>query len=145
MIGRVVSVKMQKSAVVLVEDHKKHPLYGKIYLRTKKYLVDDPFNTKNGDVVEIVKVKPISKNKHFQIKKVIGSDIVSIETAQLQAGAAEAISEVLPEKEEQLSAVSSQLSDKKEQTNKEEINETLVSAEKEKKTKKVKIAKKETK
>ncbi len=99
MIGRVVSVKMQKSAVVLVEAHKKHPLYGKIYLRTKKYLVDDPFKVKDGDVVEIIKVKPISKNKHYQIKKVLGSDIVSIETAQLQASAKEAIEEVLPEKE----------------------------------------------
>lgn len=115
MIGRVVSTKMQKSAVVLVEDHKKHPLYGKIYLRTKRYLVDDPFGVKDGDVVEIVKVRPISKNKHHQIKKVLGSDIVSIETAQLQAGAEEAIGEVLPEKVEESPAVSSQPSDKAEE------------------------------
>lgn len=144
MIGRVVSTKMQKSAVVLVEENKKHPLYGKIYLRTKKFLVDDPFNVKDGDVVEIVKVRPISKNKHYQIKKVLGSDIVSLETAQLQAGAEEAIAEVVPEKVQSPSTQTAQGEGESE----EKMSEAPVSAVEEKTTKsvrKLRVAKKETK
>lgn len=138
MVGRVVSTKMIKSAVVLVEAKKKDPLYGKIYLRTKKYLVDDPQGVKDGDIVEIVKVRPISKNKHYQIKKVLGSDIVSLETAQLQAGATEAIAEVFPEKEEEPTASSLQPADMIEKTNKEKKEKKprvtkIVSAVKEKK------------
>src|SRR5258708_298347 len=63
MVGRVVSTKMQKTAVVLTEGQKEHPLYGKRYLRSKRYLVDDPFGVKDGDIVVFLKVKPISKHK----------------------------------------------------------------------------------
>lgn len=101
MIGRVVSTKMEKTAVVIVESQKKHPLYKKSFLRTKKYLVDDPFKVKDGDVVIFEKVRPISKRKHFQIKKVLGSDIVALEQAELKEGAAEAIAEVMPEEEKE--------------------------------------------
>lgn len=112
MIGRVVSVKMAKSAVVLVESNKKHPLYGKIFLRTKKYLADDPIGVKLGDVVEIEKVRPISKNKHFQIKKVLGSDFVSLGKEALKEKAKEAIAEVLPEEKKEESKVQSPTSAK---------------------------------
>lgn len=101
MIGRVVSTKMEKTAVVIVESHKKHPLYNKSFLRTKKYLVDDPFNVKDGDIVIFQKIRPISKRKHFQITKVLGSDIVSLEQAELKEEAAEAIAEVMPEEKEE--------------------------------------------
>jgi small subunit ribosomal protein S17 len=101
MIGRVVSTKMEKTAVVLVESQKKHPLYKKSFLRTKKFLVDDPFNVKDGDIVVFQKIRPISKLKHFQITKVLGSDIVSLEQAGLKEEAAEAIAEVMPEEKEE--------------------------------------------
>ncbi len=101
MIGRVVSTKMEKTAVVLVESQKKHALYKKSFLRTKKYLVDDPFNVKDGDIVIFEKIRPISKRKHFQITKVLGSDIVSLEQAELKEDAAEAIAEVMPEEAEE--------------------------------------------
>lgn len=97
MVGRVVSKKMINSAVVLIEGVQKHPLYGKRFMRGKKYLVDDPIGVKEGDVVEIVKSKPISKRKHFQIAKVIGKDIVAVATEKLKEVAKEAIEEVLPE------------------------------------------------
>src|SRR5258708_298345 len=76
MVGRVVSTKMQKTVVVLTEGQKEHPLYGKRYLRSKRYLVDDPFGVKDGDIVVFLKVKPISKHKHWQITKVLGQDFV---------------------------------------------------------------------
>jgi small subunit ribosomal protein S17 len=101
MIGRVVSTKMIKTAVVLVESKKTHPLYGKSFAWTKKYLVDDPFKVKDGDIVVFEKVRPISKNKHFQITKVLGQDFVSLEQAELQEEAAEAIAEVMPEEEKE--------------------------------------------
>jgi small subunit ribosomal protein S17 len=104
MIGRVVSTKMEKTAVVLVESQKKHPLYKKSFLRTKKFLVDDPFNVKDGDIVVFQKIRPISKLKHFQITKVLGSDIVSLEQAELKEEAAEAIAEVMPEEKEEKKA-----------------------------------------
>ena len=105
MVGRVVSVKMSKTAVVLVESKKTHPVYGKTYVWTKKYSVDDPIGVSLSDVVVFGKVKPISKTKHWQISKVLGRDIVSLEQAELAEEAAEAIAEVLPEEKEAESEV----------------------------------------
>lgn len=99
MVGRVVSVKMEKTAVVLVESKKTHPIYGKSFVHTKKYLVDDQFAVSLGDVVIFEKVAPISKRKHWKITKVLGKDIVSIEQAELLEEAQEAIAEVMPEAE----------------------------------------------
>lgn len=100
MIGRVVSTKMQKTAVVLVERVVMHPLYKKTFSRTKKYLVDDPIGVKEGDVVEIVKVRPISKNKHWKIAKVVGKNLAEIVEEEQKEAAAEVIAEVMPEEEE---------------------------------------------
>ncbi|MDO8499036.1 MAG: 30S ribosomal protein S17, partial [bacterium] len=97
MIGRVVSVKMQKTAVVRVESRKTHPLYKKSYVWSKKYLADDPIGVVLGDVVEIVKVAPISKRKHFRITKVTGKDFVALGEEHLQKKVEEAIAEVLPD------------------------------------------------
>jgi small subunit ribosomal protein S17 len=97
MIGRVVSVKNAKTATVLVERTKTHPLYRKTYISSKKYLVDDSLGVKEGDVVEIVKIKPISKNKHFGVAKVLGQDVVALGTEAMKVKAKEAIEEVLPE------------------------------------------------
>jgi len=101
MIGRVVSTKMQKTVTVLVERTATHPLYKKTYLRSKKYLVDDQIGVKEGDLVEIIKVRPISKNKHFRISKVVGKSLEEITAGKLKEAAAEIISEVMPEKAEE--------------------------------------------
>ena len=54
LIGKVVSDKMDKTASVLVERRMKHPIYGKVVRRTKKYLVHDANNqARIGDTVEI--------------------------------------------------------------------------------------------
>ncbi len=100
MVGRVVSTKMQNTAVVLVEGRKTHPLYKKSYVRSKRYLAHDTLSAKEGDVVILVKVAPISKNKHWNITKILGQDIVSMEQAELQESAQEAIEEVMPVEEE---------------------------------------------
>ncbi len=109
MVGRVVSVKMTKTAIVLVESKKTHPLYGKSYKWTKRYLVDDQIGVVLGDIVIFEKIRPVSKHKHWQISKVLGKDIISLEQAELQEEAAEAIAEVMPEEkgEEEENAESS--------------------------------------
>lgn len=97
MIGRVVSTKMKNTVTVLIERTAKHPLYKKTYIQTKKYLVDTETEIKDGDMVEIVKVKPVSKNKHWRVVKVVGRDLEAITEEKLKAAAAEVIAEVMPE------------------------------------------------
>lgn len=104
MVGRVVSVKMQHTAVVIVESKKTHPIYRKSFAHSKKYLVDDPFEVTLGDVVIFEKIAPISKRKHWKITKVLGKDIVSLEQAELLEEAQEAIAEVMPEEKEEVEA-----------------------------------------
>lgn len=59
--GKVVSDKMDKTVSVLIERRVKHPLYGKIIRRSKKYLAHDETNqAKIGDTVEIQEGRPIS-------------------------------------------------------------------------------------
>lgn len=97
MIGRVISTKMQKTAVVIVEGKKMHPLYKKAYIKSKKYLVDDPLGVKDGDLVEISQVAPVSKNKHWRVTKVVGKDLEEITKEQLKVEAEKIVSEVMPE------------------------------------------------
>lgn len=101
MIGRVVSIKMAKTAAILVTGTKTHPLYKKSYVRSKKYLVDDPIGVKLGDIVEVVKVAPISKNKHWRITRKVGRDIEALENEQLKEGVAEVVAQVMPEEKEE--------------------------------------------
>lgn len=100
MIGRVVSTKMKDTATVLVERVAKHPLYRKTFVRTKKYLVDTKIPVKEGDMVEIVKIRPVSKNKHWKVIKVVGKDLEAITEEKLKMAAEEAIAEVMPEEKE---------------------------------------------
>ena len=66
--GTVVSDKNDKTIVVLVERKVKHPLYGKIIRRTKKYHAHDENNVvKAGQVVRIEECAPISKNKTWRL------------------------------------------------------------------------------
>lgn len=66
--GTVVSDKNDKTVVVLVERKVKHPLYGKIIRRSKKYHAHDEANAvKEGEVVRIEECAPISKNKTWRV------------------------------------------------------------------------------
>lgn len=70
--GRVVSDKADKTVTVLVERRFKHPLYGKVVTTTKKYLAHDEANSySEGDTVEIVSSRPISKRKQFTVIRLI--------------------------------------------------------------------------
>jgi small subunit ribosomal protein S17 len=72
LIGKVVSNKMDKTVTVQIERHVKHPLYGKIVVRTNKYHAHDESNqVKEGDVVEIQEGRPISKTKAWTVTRVV--------------------------------------------------------------------------
>ncbi|MFZ6646690.1 30S ribosomal protein S17 [Undibacterium sp. TJN25] len=72
LIGKVVSDKMNKTVTVVVERHVKHPLYGKIIVRTNKYHAHDEANqAKAGDTVEIQEGRPISKTKAWTVTRVV--------------------------------------------------------------------------
>lgn len=70
--GKVVSDKMDKTVTVLIERHVKHPLYGKIIMRSNKYHAHDENNqAKMGDTVEIQEGRPISKTKVWSVTRVV--------------------------------------------------------------------------
>jgi small subunit ribosomal protein S17 len=70
--GRVVSDKMDKTVTVLVERRVKHPLYGKIVTRSRKYHAHDENNEfKQGDLVEIVACRKLAKTKAYRVQRLI--------------------------------------------------------------------------
>lgn len=71
-IGIVVSNKMQKSVVVLVERRLKHPKYGKFVKKTTKFMAHDEQNACGiGDKVLIAETRPLSKNKCWRLVRII--------------------------------------------------------------------------
>lgn len=70
--GVVVSNRMDKTVVVVVETLKKHTKYKKYVKRTKKYKVHDENNECNiGDVISFVETRPISKEKNWKFVKIV--------------------------------------------------------------------------
>jgi len=70
--GRVVSNKMEKSAIVMVERRVRHPLYGKYIRRSSKLHIHDENNDcQEGDVVRIKECRPISKTKSWKLVEVV--------------------------------------------------------------------------
>lgn len=66
--GKIVSTKMKDTVVVQVERYTKHPKYGKFLKRQKKFKVHDAGNKhKEGEVVQIIETRPISKDKRFMV------------------------------------------------------------------------------
>lgn len=71
-VGRVVSDKMDKSAVVMVERKVRHPLYGKYIRRsTKLHIHDENNECQIGDTVSIQECRPISKTKFWRLVEII--------------------------------------------------------------------------
>ena len=71
-IGKVVSDKMDKTITVAIEDHVKHPLYGKIVKKTVKFKAQDEKNECNiGDTVKIMETRPLSKDKRWRLVQII--------------------------------------------------------------------------
>ena len=70
--GRVISDQMNKTVVIAIEDHVKHPVYGKIVKRTKKIHAHDENNECGiGDFVEVMETRPLSKTKRWRLVQII--------------------------------------------------------------------------
>ncbi len=70
--GKVVSDKMDKTIVVAIENHVKHPLYGKIVKRTYKLKAHDEKNECGiGDTVKVMETRPLSKDKRWRLVEIV--------------------------------------------------------------------------
>lgn len=70
--GRVISDGMDKTVVVAVERLVQHPLYGKRLKRTKKLHAHDETNDcHEGDLVEVMETRPLSKTKRWRVTRVV--------------------------------------------------------------------------
>ncbi|MCR4729176.1 MAG: 30S ribosomal protein S17 [Lachnospiraceae bacterium] len=70
--GKVVSDKMDKTITVAVEDHVKHPLYGKIVKKTYKLKAHDENNEcRVGDTVKVMETRPLSKDKRWRLVEIV--------------------------------------------------------------------------
>ena len=71
-VGKVVSNKMDKTIVVAVENHVKHPLYGKIVKKTYKLKAHDENKECGiGDTVKVMETRPLSKDKRWRLVSII--------------------------------------------------------------------------
>ena len=71
-VGKVVSDKMDKTVVVAIEDHVKHPLYKKIIKNTIRLKAHDENNSCGvGDRVLIMETRPLSKDKRWRVVEII--------------------------------------------------------------------------
>ena len=71
-IGKVVSDKMDKTVVVAIEDHVKHPLIGKIVKKTYKLKAHDEQNECGiGDTVRVMETRPLSKSKRWRVVNIV--------------------------------------------------------------------------
>ena len=71
-VGKVVSNKMDKTIVVAIEDHVKHPLYKKIVKRTYKLKAHYENNECNiGDTVKVMETRPLSKDKRWRLVEIV--------------------------------------------------------------------------
>ena len=72
LVGRVVSDKMDKTVVVVVERSKRHPLYHKVIKIRKRYKAHDAGNScRVGDLVRIVESRPLSKEKRWAVETIL--------------------------------------------------------------------------
>jgi small subunit ribosomal protein S17 len=70
--GYVLSDKMDKTVVVVVEDRVKHPKYGKVIRRTKKYQAHDEANACGvGDRVLLMETRPLSATKRWRVTEIL--------------------------------------------------------------------------
>ncbi len=75
--GKVVSDKMDKTIVVEIATRKSHPLYGKRVKFSRRFKAHDENNeARIGDTVEIMETRPLSKDKHFRLTKIVEKAII---------------------------------------------------------------------
>jgi small subunit ribosomal protein S17 len=93
--GRVVSSKMDKTAVVAVETRRHHPIYKKTVRRITRYKVHDEMNEcQLGDTVRLEETRPLSKEKRWRVAEiVIKAEQLEVRPAELEAELEETVVE----------------------------------------------------
>jgi small subunit ribosomal protein S17 len=72
LVGVVTSDKRDKTITIFVERKEKHPLYGKVLKKSKKFQVHDENNESHvGDTVRVMETRPLSKTKRFRLVEII--------------------------------------------------------------------------
>ncbi len=84
-IGRVVSNKMDKTVVVVVEIVKHHPLYRKTIKKAVRYQAHDAKNEcGEGDIVRIIETRPLSKEKRWRVAEIISKkEVVEVKPEEI--------------------------------------------------------------
>ena len=101
-VGRVVSDKMEKTRVVVVESLKKHRIYKRTFKQTKRFHVHDEENLSHqGDLIRIEESRPMSKLKRWRLVEIVrrGSGVVPVDQALAQVDPDQAKSEATDEAE----------------------------------------------
>ena len=77
LVGRVTSNKMDKTVVVEVERTARHPLYGKVLRRVKKYKAHDEGNEcQIGDLILMIESRPLSREKRWRVVEIIERAVI---------------------------------------------------------------------
>lgn len=84
-VGRVVSAKMEKTVVVLIEDRRQHPLYRRTLRRTQRWQCHNEENAARlGDLVRIEESSPISKHKHWRVIDILErGDVAELQPTEI--------------------------------------------------------------
>jgi small subunit ribosomal protein S17 len=85
-LGRVVSRKMDKTAVVVVETSRHHPMYKKTMKKLTRYKVHDEKNEcAPGDIVRLVETRPLSKEKYWRVAEIVTkAEIIEVRPEELE-------------------------------------------------------------
>jgi small subunit ribosomal protein S17 len=87
-VGRVVSDKMEKTRVVVVESLKKHRIYKRTFKQTKRFYMHDEENVSHlGDIVRIEESRPMSKLKRWRLVEIVKSGSGLVQADELIAAA----------------------------------------------------------
>jgi len=85
-VGRVVSNKMDKTAVVAVETLRHHPLYKKTIKRAVKFKTHDGNNECGvGDIVRIIETRPLSRQKRWRVAEIITKgEVIEVQPKEIE-------------------------------------------------------------
>lgn len=84
--GRVVSAKMDKTVVVVVESRRRHPRYKRVVKYSKRFKAHDKDNICHiGDVVRIIETRPLSRDKRWRVAEILGKEkIVEVPATEME-------------------------------------------------------------
>lgn len=85
-VGRVLSNRMDKTVIVVVETRRRHPRYKKVITHKAKFKAHDEGNACNiGDMVKIVETRPLSKDKRWRVDEIVSKvEMVEVKPEEIE-------------------------------------------------------------